>query len=306
MPALPKPTAPTVRAIYDAYAAMNKQHDSFGISVGEAGTECDRALWFAFRWCSERKANHGRTVSIFRTGDYWEDRFVDDLRGIGVDVSGQQDKIRLAAGHVRGKCDGKALGVIEAPKTEHLLEFKSSNDKNFKKIVREGCAKAAPKHYAQCQLGMHAFGLTRCLYLVVNKNDDERYAERIKYDAEYCMRLLARLERIIQADRPPTRLCIARDDWRANTCPHAAVCWMETQSRSTCRSCLHSTPEMDGDAHWSCARFSKPLSFDEQKACCPAHLFIPDLVDGEQIDFDEEKETVTYRMQDGSVWVDGE
>jgi hypothetical protein len=73
----------------------------------------------------------------------------------------------------------------------------------------------------------------------------------------------------------------------------------------TCRSCLHSTAEMGGDAEWSCSRWAKPLSFDEQKAGCPAHLFDCSLINAEQIDSCDVAETVTYRLKDGTIWVDG-
>lgn len=305
MPPIPKTISSTVAAIYRAYEATNEHYDSLGISVGVAGTECDRSLWYIFRWCSKPEEVTGQRVSIFRTGDFWEERLVADLEAIGCDVTGQQDRIRLASGHVRGKADGRVIGLPEAPKTEHLCEFKSSNDKNFKDIVAKGCKVSKPLHYAQCQLGMHAFGLTRALYLVVNKNSDERYSERIEYDAEYCIRLLARLERIINSLEPPSRLCNKRDDFRGMFCKEASVCWAEEWPRATCRSCLHSTPEMSGDGHWSCARFAKPLSVEEQKAGCPAALYIPALVPGEQLDVDEEAETILYRLNTGELWTDG-
>jgi hypothetical protein len=53
---------------------------------------------------------------------------------------------------------------------------------------------AKPAHYVQCQLGMHALGLTRALYLVVNKDDETLYQERLEYDAAYCAKMLARAE----------------------------------------------------------------------------------------------------------------
>ena len=306
MAPIPKTQTGTVAAIYRAYEATNEHYDSLGISVGLAATECDRSLWYIFRWCADPERPDGRKISIFRTGDMWEDRLVADLEAIGCEVTGQQDRIRLVSGHVRGKIDGRAIGVPEAPATVHLCEFKSSNDKDFKAIVKQRCKEAKPLHYAQVQLGMHAFGLTRGLYLVVNKNTDERYSERIEYDAEYCIRLLARLERIIASNEPPTRLCSKRDDFRGMFCRQAAVCWGEAWPRVTCRSCLYSTPEMGGDGHWSCGRWGKPLSFDEQKEGCPAMLFIPALVPGgEQVDCSEEEEWVEYRMPDGTLWRDG-
>jgi hypothetical protein len=48
------------------------------------------------------------------------------------------------------------------------------------------------------------------------------------------------------------------------------------------------------------------LSIDEQRDGCPAHLYLPGMVNGEQIDVDEDAETITYRMKSGEVWVDGE
>ncbi|TGQ19281.1 oxidoreductase [Mesorhizobium sp. M00.F.Ca.ET.217.01.1.1] len=305
MAPIPQPTARTVRAIYHAYEAANEHFDSLGISVGEIGGECDRALYYALRWASRPEEIIGRKLSIFRTGDRWEEVLVSDLERIGVEVYDQQDRIRLLDGHVRGKIDGKAIGIPEAPKTEHLCEFKSSNDKSFKEIVKLGCKVAKPLHYGQCQIGMHYFGLSRCLYLVVNKNDDERYAERIEYDAEYCMRQLARCERIITADEPPVRICENTNMPPCLFCKHKAVCHEDAFPRVSCRTCLHSTPEMGGDGHWSCARWSKPLSVDEQKAACPAHLHLPSMVPGALIETNEEAETITYQLNNGKIWIDG-
>jgi hypothetical protein len=303
---IPKPQPSTVRAIYEAYKQSNEHFDSLGISVGEIGTECDRALWFGFRWASQPEEIDGRKISIFRTGDMWEDRMVADLEAIGAEVFDQQNRIRLVGGHVRGKIDGKAIGLPEAPKTIHLMEFKSSNTENFKDVQKKGCKESKPLHYGQCQIGMHAEGLDRCGYLVTDKDTDKRYFERIEYDPVYCMRQLARAERIIMMDEPPSRLCNKRDDFRGMFCKHAAVCWAEAWSRVTCRSCLHATPTMDGDAAWNCSRWSKPLSVDEQKQACGAHLYVPALVPGgEQVDVDEENEVVVYRMPDGTLYRDG-
>lgn len=305
MAPLPKPQPATVTAIYRAYEAANQHYDSLGISVGEIGNECDRALFYNLRWASAPEEIDGRKLSIFRTGDRWEEVLVSDLQEIGVEVWGQQDRIRLASGHIRGKCDGKAMGVPEAPKTEHLLEFKSSNDAGFKQIKKHKCQKAKPLHYAQMQLGMHAFGLTRALYLVVNKNDDERYAERIEYDAAFCLRLIAKVERLLTLHEPPSRISEKPDFFGCRFCKHHAVCHDGVMPRVTCRSCVHSTPEMGGDAHWSCARWSKPLSVDEQRQACPAHLTLPGMVPGELLEVDEAEETIKYKMKDGSVWIDG-
>lgn len=308
MVALPITISPTVAAIYAAYEAANESWDSWGLSVGELGNECDRMLWYGLHWVSPAEQVDGRKVSIFRTGDRWEEVLVADLEAIGVSVYGQQDRIRLVANHVRGKCDGKAMGVLEAPKTEHLLEFKSSNEANFNAIKKKGVKVAKPAHYAQVQLGMHAFGLTRALYVIVNKNTDERHAERIRYDFEYCTRLLARAERIIRSDSPPARITDKPDAFACKFCRHHSLCHQPAEPvwpRVNCRTCIFSEPTMDGDAAWTCARFSKPLGIEEQRAGCGAHLFNPGLVPGEQVDSSEEEEWIEYRLANGELWIDG-
>lgn len=305
MPVIPTPQSSTVRAIYKAYEDSNESWDSLGISVGELGTECDRALFYSFRWATPVESHEGRVVRIFRRGDIEEDRLVVDLEQIGVEVFGLQDRIRLVSGHVRGKIDGRLLGVPEAPKTEHLFEAKSSNDANFKVLVRDKCKKAQPKHYVQCQIGMHCFGLTRALYVVTNKNDEHIYAERIEYDIDFCLRLLARAQRIIGMDAPPKRINEKPEFFGCSFCKHKPVCHEGAWSRVTCRSCIYASPEMHGNAAWSCARWQKPISFDEQKVGCGAHLHLPGLVHGEQVDADEESGTITYKMNDGETWVDG-
>lgn len=305
MAPLPPLTSATVRAIYAAYEAGNESWDTLGLSVGELGNECDRSLFYSFRWASPIEQVDGRKVRIFRRGDLEELRLVADLESIGVEVFGQQDRIRLVSGFVRGKIDGRLRGVPEAPKTEHLAEFKSSNTKNFAILQKKKCKLAQPKHYVQCQLGMHAFGLTRALYLVANKDDEQLYAERIEYDFEFCARLLARAERIVRAEEPPSRISEDPEFFGCLFCKHKGVCHGGEFPRVTCRSCMHSTPEFGGQGHWSCARFSKPLGFDEQKEACEAHLYNPSMVPGEQVDFDPEIETISYVLHSGARWVDG-
>ena len=313
MTPLPPKPQPTRDAIYAAYAASRVPFDSFGISVGELGNECDRSLYYTFHWATPLEEIDGRKARIFARGDWAEERIVADLERIGVEVFGQQDRIRLVAGHVRGRIDGRLTGLLEAPKTEHLFEAKSSNTANFKKLVKEKVQKAHPKHYVQCQIGMHALGLTRAFYIVENKDDETIYTERLNYDLEFCLRLLARAERIIRADEPPPRISEKPDFFGCMFCRHKSICHQVDADlapavvfpRVTCRSCLFSTAEMDGNAHWSCGRHNTPLSFDEQKAACPAHLWIPGMFPGVQVDSDQELETVTYEMADGTIHVDG-
>ena len=295
----------TRAAILDAYKRPPSR-PSVGINVGDLGHECDRKLWYDFRRVSPPEFIEGRKESIFETGKYWEERLTEKLIEIGCYVSEQQELVKFVGGHVRGRIDGEVRSLPVAPKTVHIVEFKSSNDKGFKELLTKGLQKGKPLHYAQCQMYMHGRSLTRALYVCVNKNDDDIFEQRVEYDATYCLRLLARAERIIKADDPPSRVSEKPTVPPCIWCKHKAVCHEGAWPLKNCRTCLHSTPITTSEnACWDCAKWQKPLTLAEQAAGCPSHLFIPSLVPGEQIDSDPDAETVTYRLANGETWVNG-
>ena len=307
MAPLPKPRASTLRAIQRALEEGHGDWESVGVPAGNIGWECDRQIWLAFRRASVPEFIDWRKRRIFERGNIEEERLLDLLRLIGCEVTGQQERVRAAGGHLRGKIDGRAYGLPEAPKTEHLIECKSSKDDKFQELKKKGVKVAQPHHYATFQFYMHRLGLTRVMYMCTGKNDEDLHLERVEYDAEFAIQAVARIERIINMPTPPSRLCSKRDDFRGRFCRQAEVCWGEIMPRAHCRTCIHATPLMDGNAGWDCARWSKPISLAEQDAGCPAQLFIPELLPAyEQIDVSEENETITYRHRTtGQLWIDG-
>ena len=301
------PPVNTRSKIFEAYEAAREEYEPVGINVGDLGTECDRALWYSFRRVSAPERIEGRKLRLFETGNIEEERILADLRAIGCDVRSQQERVRLVGGHVRGKIDAECVGVPEAPVAVHTVECKSSNEKGFKELLKDGVQKAKPLHYAQCQTYMHARGVERCLYVCVNKNDDDIHAERVRYDVEYCLRMLARAERIINADDPPPKLHedpSAKMAFVCGFCNHNAVCHRGHWPRQHCRTCIFSTPNPSGEnADWSCSKHHKPLTLDEQAAGCDDHLFLPGVVPGEQVDAGDD--WVLYKLRDGTAWVNG-
>ncbi len=305
MAPLPKPIPSTLRAIQNALEEGHDDWESVGVPAGNVGWECDRQIWLAFRRASVPEEINWQKRRIFERGNIEEDRLLDLLRMIGCEVTGQQERVRAVGGHLRGKIDGRTFDLPEAPKTEHLIECKSAKDDKYKELVKHGVKKAKPDHYATFQFYMWGLGLTRVLYMCSNKDNELLHLERLEYDAEFAIRAVARIERIINMPEPPSRLCTKRDDFHGRFCRQAEVCWNEIRARAHCRTCIHSTPILDGNAGWDCARWSKPLSLVEQGEGCPAHLFIPQLVDGEMLDTDSVAETITYRLRSGRIWVDG-
>jgi hypothetical protein len=274
------------------------------------GNECDRALWYSFRWAHEPERLDGRKLRLFETGHREEARMLDDLELAGITVhrvdpaTGQQWALSALGGHLRGHMDGQGEGFEEAQKARHVLEFKTHNEKSFKALVKDGVQKAKPGHYAQMQIYMHFSGLQRAFYMAVNKNTDEIHTERVEYEAQSAIVLVARAERIIQSDWAPSRLHddpTAKMAWVCNYCPAFQQCHGGQFAPRNCRTCLYSSPVEGG---WQCQKHGA-IDDETQRLGCSLHLFIPDLVPGEQIDADTHANTVTYRMKDGAEWIDG-
>ncbi|WP_036289587.1 hypothetical protein [Methylosinus sp. PW1] len=314
---------PTIRAIYDAYEQANDEVEREYLGASIIGDECWRKLYYTFRWIVEPEKFNGELLRLFQTGHREEERMIDDLRRIGVQVwdrdpddPKKQIGISDIGGHFRGHLDGIGLGFKEAPKTPHVVEAKTHSTKSFRKLRDEGVRKSKPQHYAQMQTYMHYMELSRAFYIAYGKNDDALdeyrvdalYGERCEYDPVFAARLTAKARSIITADRPPPKLHAdpeAKMAWACRQCHALDHCHRDLWPRFNCRTCIYSTPAMDGDARWICEKHGHDLSREAQEKGCANHLWIPDIVPGEQIDADEVAGTVTYALKDGTKWVDG-
>lgn len=299
LPAAPTPTLTAIHAEYEA-----RQGDGFRDHLGASiiGKSCARALWYDFRWVTPAR-HSGRILRLFETGQLEEDRLVANLRAIGATVldvdpeTGRQFRVEAHGGHFGGSLDSVAVGLLEAAKTWHVVEFKTHSAKSFMELTAKGVVLAKPQHAAQMQIYMHLTGITRALYVAVCKNTDALHIERIKADPATAERLLEKAGRIIFAQHPPARTSEDPAWYECRFCDHHAACHEGGDAAVTCRSCLHSTPVEGG---WHCVRHDRELDPADQRRACPRHLFIPDLVPGEVIDAGDD--IVTYRMADGSTW----
>lgn len=306
---------PTLAAVDSALEDCQEKRDSNGIGMGAIGRECERQIWYDFRWISEIRHN-AETLKKFADGHHGEDlmakrlRLVDGITLITEDPeTGRQYRWQDFGGHFIGYMDGAILGLIQAAKTWHVWEHKETAEKKFAKLMKlraelgeKNALKAwDPVYYAQGQLYMHYSGMDRHYLTASTPGGRNQTSVRTDADPAEALRLVAKANRIIKFDYPPERISTDPSFYLCKWCSHASACHDHQGMRATCRSCLHVTPESDGS--WSCARWGKALSYNEQQSACEAHLFIPDLVGGQRVDAGED--WVSYRMPDGSIWRDG-
>jgi len=287
MTALPKVDSMTVSAIYGAYESRAENPRAY-LGCSQIGEECDRALWYSFRWVNQSSFS-GRMLRLFNRGHIEEPRIIADLENIGVTILSTQDGVVDETGHIKGHTDGTATGIPEAPKKKHVLEFKTHSAKSYANLVKLGVQFAQPKHYVQVQLYMHLTSIDRCLYIAVNKDTEELYSERIKYDPVFAIKSLVRAQEIVHANEPPVKQYNA-EFYKCRMCDKAEICHDSEQPQRNCRTCYFSSPGQGGT--WRCGKHDGEIPIEAQAQHHDCHRFIPALVPFEQVDV--QGETVIY------------
>lgn len=315
MAALPEVQTNTAQAILRGYEKAASEQHRMHLGGSVIGGPCDRRMWYGFRW-ADKETLSGQKLRLFQSGHLQEPRLIEDLRRIGVEVSdampdGKQWSFGAFGGHFGLSLDGAGLGFPEAPKTWHTLEFKTANQKSFDKIVKDGVEKAKPQHYGQMQVGMRSSGLDRAMYIVVNKNTDEIYSERVRHDPVVSARLMAKAESIIKAAEPPSRLSERADWFECKFCPFHAVCHGDQVPEVNCRTCAHSTPDIHGEGgKWVCANeklASAPvISETLQRKGCAEHRYIPIFLARTAKPVDYHEGAVVYETKDGGMFANGD
>jgi hypothetical protein len=267
---------PTIK---DAYrGAEDKFRAHFGFST--IGKECARELYYNWRWVA-RKKFPARIIRLFNRGHIEEARFLALLAMVGVtihdgDGEGGQERLSAYNGHAGSALDGLLYNVPGAMGEWILGEFKTHGTKPFIALVAANSIRVAkPEHYAQMQACMEVRGIHRCLYLAVNKNDDDLYAEIVEYDAPSAKHYMTRAGGIIFATTIPPKITTDASDFRCKFCDRSDVCHYNAKVLTNCRTCKHSIADPGGT--WGCGLRNIMLDRDAQAAGCEQYVVHPDL-----------------------------
>lgn len=292
MPSLPPLKDQTLDAADRAHKAARDAEPPRGyLGCSALGHECRRALWYSFRFCADRDIQASGYYAI-EDGERGEEVIVRRLRRVegltihDVDPStGKQFSVASAAGHLQGHLDGAVLGLRQAPKTWYCFEAKVCNEKKFAALekLRSEDEKSAlkkwdPIYYAQAQLYLGLTGMDRHWLVCATPGVRNWTAVRTEFDEDEFERLIAKAHAIVTAPEPLERLSEKPEFYICRMCDARRVCHEGRLPPPSCRTCVHSTPEMDGDARWSCVFHGRDVTVEEQRKGCGDHVYIPALV----------------------------
>lgn len=314
---LPDDPNSTVNRIFKFYESLNDGglRDHLGASL--IGDKCERKLFYTFRWATY-VIHSGRMQRLFQRGQFAESIFKSDLTHIGCkvfteDSDGSQFRFEALGGHFGGSCDGIiASGLPEAPKSPHICEMKTHNDKSFTDLQKNGVAESKPNHYAQMQIYMGLSAtkwgkenkINRALYIAENKNNDDLHVERIEFNGKAFDALMEKANRIIFTDKAPDRLSDNPQWYECRFCDHYGVCHSNQIPYPSCRSCAFATPTDDGK--WLCEKHGNLLSREDQFSGCDHHLINPTMVDGWLNAIDGDDDSIVFEKKGTTEkWTNG-
>lgn len=266
--------------------AYRDDEDTYRTHLGASvmGHKCDRALYYQWHWAIHKQptgwrgegatAAHARMIRLWNRGNIEEGRFIAMLVLIGVTVythdpeTGKQFRMEDFGGHFAGSCDGIGVGIPDLPPgMPALLEFKTHGSKYFRVLKMDGVCKSNFSHYVQMQIYMRRFGLQVALYLAVDKDTDQLYAELVPYDETVSAAYSQRAGHIIFTQVLPPRIPRASPGYTTcRFCDMANVCFGAKKAARNCRTCANVRIAVDGKFY--CGLDNRTLGKAAQQAGC--------------------------------------
>ena len=171
---------------YYASQAESKTRGYIGASI--LGHGCERRIWLDWKGC--QPPVNTTPIEILKTGSR-EEKF----------DRGRHEEERLI----------KALQGAGNLVLDRLV-IKTTQEKYFNALVKNGVQKTFANYYLQCQMYMHFFKIPRTLFLAVNKNNGEIYQVVLEEDEAAIEMGLRKINKIISHGKDmPAALADAND-----------------------------------------------------------------------------------------------
>lgn len=235
MVAIPQPKDPTLEAMKRAYMENNQEDRRNYVGASSVGKPCARAIWYDFNGYP-KPPHEVDTLWRFADGHRTEALVIERLRMVkGLQVwdtkpDGTQFGFSALEGKFKGHIDGVILGLLQAPKTPHVLEVKcTSKLKEFQKAKQAyGEKRALQKwnevYFGQAQLYMHYLKLGRHYTVVASEGGREVDSCRTEYQPEVAEQLIDKADKIISSKTEPMRVSDKPDFFVCKMCEFRKVC----------------------------------------------------------------------------------
>lgn len=186
------------------------------LGASSCGDDCARKVWYSYH--QPIPITSAQVLRKFDVGHALEGCVYKWLTDDGFEIGGKQHEFK--DGDVGGHCDG----FVKVNGEWQLLEIKTSNEFYFKLFVKDGI-RSNSNYYAQVQIYMHKFKVKKCLFFVVNKNDQDLYEETVEYNEYDAVMYLERAKNITVTKEVPDRHYPKKTFFKCVMCAYRQECW---------------------------------------------------------------------------------
>lgn len=235
------PTLEAVHRAVESLATKEKLRNYLGAS--QAGGKCDRKNHYDLVR-APKSPKKAKLIYAAEDGYRCEEVIAQRLRmveGIELwthDENGKQFEFTDLDGKFRGHPDGIIKGLIQSPKTLHIWENKSKNQKlfdEFKKAKDQYGEKACLEnwhfeYYVQAQILMHYFEMTRHYMTVCLAGARDIASCRTDYHKSFALAQIDKAKRLLagaESGSVPTRISERREFWLCKFCDYHEHCWKD-------------------------------------------------------------------------------
>lgn len=237
----------------DAYEnGSSRKH--LGASV--IGGECERKIWLQFRKY-KKESFSGAKIRLFNRGHLEEGRIIANLESAGIKVSfidenrdGKQFGGKI--GWFGSSIDGLTKDTKEYPDELVILEFKTMNEKRFNDFVNFGIEAKFDSYYKQAVVNIeninrqYGYNINKVLFIAVNKNNDEIFAEYVKENKELADSLIELANNLATTEEIPFTIKPNQAFYPCKFCDYKGFCFGDEEPQHCCRTCLMCKRTKDG------------------------------------------------------------
>jgi len=122
----------------------------------------------------------------------------------------------------------------------------------------------------------HGNPVDRTLFVIVQKDDDDRHYEWVQYDPAFARELALKADRVLSASGPSELLRLANDPsyYECSYCEHRSVCHEGAAPAKNCRTCKYSEMKQfpkSSRVSWRC-RNKESIKSNAQLSLADARL----------------------------------
>lgn len=211
------------------------------IGASGIGHGCARKIWYDLKGYDKQLKPIGNVTAI-EDGHRTEDVMADRLRlidGIELHTDQNGNQFGFDWGFMKGHYDGVIKGLLQAPKTWHIWENKTTKESNYNKLIKDidtyGEKRALKQwndmYYAQAVIYMHAEDLTRHYTTVTTPGGRDFIGIRTDKNTEFAEELIDKAKKISVMEEAPDRKWRA-DFWKCKMCDYRKECHDNAKEKS--------------------------------------------------------------------------